>query len=155
MMQHNSNIYLLTTFLKPFLNHKNRLHNFTGIFSDFVSAHEIIYLVLFSPEIPKLMHQIWNDEHVPDKWKHAIESCRRMNPDYKYKLWTMKEIEELVRKEYSWFTATFTGESSVKSDEVKKVCRKFAMREIGVLKSNDSLFFFYMINNKFTNVLLK
>ena len=73
------------------------------------------------------MHQIWNDEHVPDKWKPAIESCKKMNPDYRYKLWTMKVIEELVRKEYSWFTATFTGESLVKSDEVKKVCRNFAM----------------------------
>ena len=71
-----------------------------------------VFLVFLSSEIPKLLHQIWNDEHVPDKWKSAIDSCRRMNPDYTYKLWTMKEIEKLVRKEYGWFSTTFTGESS-------------------------------------------
>ena len=88
------------------------------------------------------MHQIWNDEHVPDKWRPAIESCKSMNPDYTYKLWTMKELEELVRKEYSWFTATFTSESSLNSRNY------FAVSEIGELKSDDHFFTNYFAKVK-------
>ena len=33
----------------------------------------------------------------------------KKNPHYQYRLWSMKEVEQLIREEYSWFAPTFTG----------------------------------------------
>ena len=62
-------------------------------------------------EFPKIIHQIWwnEDQEIPTKWKISIESCRKKNPEYEYKLWNMKDVEQLIREEYSWFESTFTG----------------------------------------------
>ena len=56
-----------------------------------------------------MIHQIWNDRNVPEKWKASIKSCQRKNPEYEYRLWTLEEVEDLVRREYPWFYSTYSG----------------------------------------------
>ena len=34
--------------------------------------------------IPKIIHQTWKNETVPEMWSIAQYSCRDLHPDYKY-----------------------------------------------------------------------
>lgn len=43
--------------------------------------------------IPEVIHQIWiGEKERPEKW---MKTWREMNPEFEYKLWTEKEIDEL------------------------------------------------------------
>ena len=59
--------------------------------------------------VPKLIHQTWVDEHVPEKWKDAQQSCidAHATGNYTYKLWTDAEGLELIRDAYPWFLSTY------------------------------------------------
>lgn len=37
--------------------------------------------------VPKWIHQTWKTMDIPTEWKDASESCRKLHPDYKYKVW--------------------------------------------------------------------
>lgn len=50
--------------------------------------------------IPKIIHQTWKTEEIPDNWKKAVESCKKKNDDYKYMLWTDSTMEEFIKSEY-------------------------------------------------------
>ena len=56
---------------------------------------------------PKHIHQTWKDHNIPEKWKKSSEACKRLNPDYKYTLWTDQDLDNFIAKEYSWFIETF------------------------------------------------
>jgi len=58
--------------------------------------------------IPKIIHQTWKNEKIPDRWKEAVESCKEKNKDYKYILWTDKSMKEFVKKEFPEFYKTYT-----------------------------------------------
>ena len=48
------------------------------------------------PEIPKIIHQIWiGPNKLPRKYKPWMKSWLNKNPEYKYKLWTEKDIEKI------------------------------------------------------------
>jgi inositol phosphorylceramide mannosyltransferase catalytic subunit len=59
--------------------------------------------------VPKLIHQTWVDEHVPEKWQAAQQSCIDAHAagNYTYKLWTDQQGLELIRDEYPWFLPTY------------------------------------------------
>ncbi len=42
--------------------------------------------------IPKIIHQIWLGSPVPEKYKYFMNSWKVKNPDWKYVLWTDKEL---------------------------------------------------------------
>ena len=44
-----------------------------------------------SHKIPKIIHQIWNDNNIPHSVKFCADSWKEMNPDWQYKLWTEDE----------------------------------------------------------------
>lgn len=48
-----------------------------------------------SPRIPKIIHQIWLGSPFPDKYNGFRDSWLKLHPDWEYKLWTQKEIDEL------------------------------------------------------------
>jgi len=59
--------------------------------------------------IPKIIHQTWKTTNVPfdifeKKW---IKSWKKFHPDWQYKLWTDKDIRNLVKKHYKWFLKTY------------------------------------------------
>lgn len=56
-----------------------------------------------SSRIPKIIHQTWKDEVIPDKWKKSKEEWIRLHPDWVYLLWT----DEKIRKHISIYHPEF------------------------------------------------
>lgn len=59
--------------------------------------------------IPKIIHQTYKNETIPEQWRVAQKSCIDLHPDYEYILWTDATSQEFIAKEYPWFLSTFTG----------------------------------------------
>jgi hypothetical protein len=59
--------------------------------------------------IPKIIHQTYINESLPEHWKGPQQSCLDLHPDYEYKLWTDKKSREFIAAEYPWFLETFDG----------------------------------------------
>lgn len=57
--------------------------------------------------IPKIIHQTYKTEEIPDVWKEGQQRCKDLHPDYEYILWTDKMSVEFIEKEYPWFLDTF------------------------------------------------
>ena len=45
--------------------------------------------------LPKKIHQIWFGGELPDKYKKYCDTWRRFNPDWEYKLWTDKDVDNI------------------------------------------------------------
>ncbi|MEQ9115706.1 MAG: glycosyltransferase [Rickettsiales bacterium] len=44
-------------------------------------------------QIPKIIHQIWiGPRPVPEIYKKYAEGCKKLHPDWEYKLWTQEEL---------------------------------------------------------------
>ncbi|KAH7122463.1 nucleotide-diphospho-sugar transferase [Dendryphion nanum] len=59
--------------------------------------------------IPKIIHQTYINESLPEHWKGPQKSCLDLHPNYEYKLWTDKKSREFIAAEYPWFLETFDG----------------------------------------------
>lgn len=59
--------------------------------------------------IPKIIHQTYINESIPQRWQEAQKSCIDLHEDYEYKLWTDKKAREFIADEYPWFLETFDG----------------------------------------------
>ncbi|KAI5820071.1 nucleotide-diphospho-sugar transferase [Pyronema omphalodes] len=57
--------------------------------------------------IPRIIHQTWANESIPEKWQKAQKSCLDLHGDYEYKLWTNEKSRDFIEKEYPWFLETF------------------------------------------------
>jgi len=53
--------------------------------------------------IPKIIHQTWKTNDIPNNWKNAVESCKKKYNDYQYILWTHETMETFVKNEYPDF----------------------------------------------------
>ncbi|KAK0512943.1 hypothetical protein JMJ35_004960 [Cladonia borealis] len=61
--------------------------------------------------IPKIIHQTYVNDTVPERWREAQKSCVDLHEDYEYKLWTDVKSREFIATEYPWFLATFDNYS--------------------------------------------
>jgi mannosyltransferase OCH1-like enzyme len=59
--------------------------------------------------IPKIIHHTWKDENIPEKWKHAYQSCVDKYPDYEFILWTDEKSRTFITENYSWLERTFVS----------------------------------------------
>ncbi len=59
--------------------------------------------------IPKLIHQTWKTNIIPGKHQKFVIKVKALNPEWTYKLWTDKDNDDFVKKEYPEFYQTFTG----------------------------------------------
>ncbi|MCJ1363276.1 hypothetical protein MMC16_002383 [Acarospora aff. strigata] len=59
--------------------------------------------------IPKIIHQTYINESIPEKWLEAQKSCLDLHEDYEYKLWTDAASRSFIATEYPWFLDTFDG----------------------------------------------
>ncbi|KZT12518.1 glycosyltransferase family 32 protein [Laetiporus sulphureus 93-53] len=59
--------------------------------------------------IPRILHQTWKTETLPEKWADVSQGCRDMMPDYEYMLWTDASSREFIAENYPWFLETFDG----------------------------------------------
>jgi mannosyltransferase OCH1-like enzyme len=50
--------------------------------------------------IPKIIHQTYKNESIPEHWKGPQQTCIDLHPDYEYKLWTDKTSRDFVAAEY-------------------------------------------------------
>ncbi|KAJ5206549.1 mannosyl phosphorylinositol ceramide synthase SUR1 [Penicillium cf. griseofulvum] len=57
--------------------------------------------------IPKILHQTYKNETIPDSWKDAQQSCINLHPDYEYILWTDRTADDFIATHYPWFLDTF------------------------------------------------
>ncbi|KAF7977465.1 hypothetical protein HWV62_3653 [Athelia sp. TMB] len=57
--------------------------------------------------IPRIIHQTWKSETLPERWTGISKACRDMMPDYEYMLWTDASSREFIAKHYAWFLTTF------------------------------------------------
>lgn len=57
--------------------------------------------------IPKIIHQTYKTEDIPEHWKEGRQKCVDLHPDYKYILWTDEMAYEFIKEEYPWFLDTF------------------------------------------------
>jgi inositol phosphorylceramide mannosyltransferase catalytic subunit len=57
--------------------------------------------------IPKIIHQTWKNENIPDNWKNGPKSFKYYNQAYEYKLWTDVEMEDFILINYKWFYDTY------------------------------------------------
>ncbi|KAI9767308.1 MAG: hypothetical protein M1840_005717 [Geoglossum simile] len=59
--------------------------------------------------IPKIIHQTYRDEDVPERWRAAQAACMRLHGGWEYVFWTDATAREFIEEEYSWFLGTFDG----------------------------------------------
>ncbi len=58
------------------------------------------------PRIPKIIHQIWIGSPLPKKYRNWQKSWKKHHPDWEYKLWTDKDIEEFGLVNKHWYDKT-------------------------------------------------
>lgn len=62
--------------------------------------------------IPKIIHQTYKNETIPDVWIDAQQSCKDLHKardGWEYKLWTDDIMEQFIRDEYPWFIDRFVA----------------------------------------------
>ncbi|KAI5952601.1 CSH1 [Candida jiufengensis] len=57
--------------------------------------------------IPKIIHQTYKSENIPDIWKAGQEACINLHEDYQYILWTDEMAREFISEEFPWFLKTW------------------------------------------------
>ena len=58
-------------------------------------------------QMPKLFHQSWSTTSLPAKFEQWSLSCREMNPDFEWVLWTDEDNRRLVKKYAPQFLAKY------------------------------------------------
>lgn len=49
--------------------------------------------------IPKIIHQTYANESIPERWKIPQQNCIELHHDYEYKLWTDAKAREFIASE--------------------------------------------------------
>ena len=57
--------------------------------------------------IPRIIHQTWKNENIPENWLHAYNSCKDVNVGYKHILWTDKTMKEFMKKNFPEFVKMY------------------------------------------------
>jgi mannosyltransferase OCH1-like enzyme len=58
-------------------------------------------------KIPKIIHQTWKTNHLPDNFEKWSAEIKRLHPDWEYKLWTDEDNRDFIKENYSWFLDTY------------------------------------------------
>lgn len=51
-------------------------------------------------KIPRIIHQTWKSDVLPEKWRTAWRECREGMPDYEYMLWTDEMSRKFIEEHY-------------------------------------------------------
>merc|ERR1711964_783071 len=57
--------------------------------------------------IPKIIHQTYINESIPERWQAGQQSCIDLHGDYEYILWTDAKSRDFIATEYPWALANF------------------------------------------------
>lgn len=58
-------------------------------------------------KIPRIIHQTWKSEVLPEKWETVRNECMAMLPDFEFKLWSDADSREFIATEYPAFLNTW------------------------------------------------
>lgn len=61
------------------------------------------------PQVPRIIHQTWKDEQIPDKWMKGHKAWLREHPGYWYVLWRDVDLEQLIQLAYPWAWETYVN----------------------------------------------
>jgi mannosyltransferase OCH1-like enzyme len=59
--------------------------------------------------IPKIIHQTWNVEQVPERWLGFQESWRKNHPGYEYRFWTDGANRAFIAEAFPAFLPVYDG----------------------------------------------
>jgi mannosyltransferase OCH1-like enzyme len=59
--------------------------------------------------IPRIIHQSWKVEQVPERWLAFQQTWRRNHPDYEYRFWTDDDNRAFVAQAFPEFLAIYDG----------------------------------------------
>ncbi|KAJ9102990.1 hypothetical protein QFC19_004547 [Naganishia cerealis] len=59
--------------------------------------------------IPRIIHQTWKSDVLPEKWRKIWMECREGMPDYEYMLWTDEQSRRFIAEHYPQFLSMFDG----------------------------------------------
>lgn len=62
-----------------------------------------------SRTVPRIIHQTWKNEIIPDIWSQARAACQRLHPDYEFKLWTDASARKMIADSYPDYLAMYDG----------------------------------------------
>lgn len=48
--------------------------------------------------VPRIIHQTWKTEDIPEEWLYARQQCQKLHPGYEFMLWTDKSAREMIQK---------------------------------------------------------
>lgn len=59
--------------------------------------------------IPKILHQTWKNDSIPEQWRELVLKNRHLHPDWEYRLWTDEDNIGFVREEYPELLELFSS----------------------------------------------
>ena len=59
--------------------------------------------------IPKIVHQLWKSEEIPDRWKGAVDSVKRYHKGWEYRLWTDERMDAHVKAAHPELYPIYAG----------------------------------------------
>lgn len=83
-----------------FINYKTDLLKVDDVYNHEIYSNQ-------SAAIPKIIHQTWKTNEIPEKWVGAQKSCIDLHPDYEYVLWTDESMREFIATDYPWFLTQY------------------------------------------------
>ncbi|CCJ30802.1 unnamed protein product [Pneumocystis jirovecii] len=67
------------------------------------SSYSEDYKINMKEVIPRIIHQTWKNETIPEKWSDAYDHCKKLHPNYEHILWTDEKARNFIAQEYPWF----------------------------------------------------
>jgi hypothetical protein len=62
-------------------------------------------------KIPKIIHQTWKTNNIPEKCKKWVASWKEKNPDWEYRLWTDEDNRNLIKEYFPKFLKIYDSYS--------------------------------------------
>jgi len=53
-----------------------------------------------SRQIPRILHQVWDFDKVPQRYDNWIRTWKIVNPKWEYWFWTMEDVRQLISQHY-------------------------------------------------------
>jgi len=82
-------------------------------------------------KIPKIIHQTWKTENIPQKFSGCVNTWKKKHPEWQYKLWTDRDNRAFIKSHYPSFLNLYDGYTS----KIKKAdaVRYFILHKYGGL----------------------
>ena len=57
--------------------------------------------------IPKIIHQVWIGDEIPEDYQESIESVKKHFSEWEYKLWLNDENRQFIKDNFKWFLDSY------------------------------------------------